>query len=87
MHPTKEIIATWPKPNFVNPETRGPALTVVNIVFIVLVFIVVGMRYYTRLKITRSFGQDDVVIGLSLVSFVMEAFSCDTEMLRSLRLL
>ena len=74
MHPTKEIIASWPKPNWVNPETRGPALTVVNIVFIILVFLVVGLRYYTRLKITRSFGQDDVVIGLSLVRPVTNLF-------------
>ncbi|KAI4266450.1 MAG: hypothetical protein L6R38_008734, partial [Xanthoria sp. 2 TBL-2021] len=67
MHPTKEVIASWPKPNYVNPDTRGPALTVVNIVFIVLVFIVVGLRYYTRIRITRSFGIDDYVIGASVV--------------------
>ena len=68
MHPTKEVIDSWPAPNFVNPDTQGPALTVVNIIFIILVFFVVGLRYYTRLRITRSFGQDDIVIGLSLVN-------------------
>ncbi|KAL8779319.1 MAG: hypothetical protein Q9213_006999 [Squamulea squamosa] len=67
MHPNKEIVATWPKPNYVNPETRGPALTVVNIVFIILVFLFVGLRYYTRIRITKSFGLDDWVIGASLV--------------------
>ncbi|KAL8663169.1 MAG: hypothetical protein Q9202_004101 [Teloschistes flavicans] len=67
MHPTKEIIASWPKPNYVNPETRGPALTVVNIVFIILVVLVVALRFYTRLRITRSFGLDDWVIGASLI--------------------
>lgn len=68
MHPTKEVIASWPKANFKDPVTRGHALTIVNIIFIVLVFLTVGLRYYTRVKITRSFGQDDIVIGLSLVS-------------------
>ncbi|KAI4200221.1 MAG: hypothetical protein LQ350_004079 [Teloschistes chrysophthalmus] len=67
MHPSKEIIQSWPKPNFINPETRGPALTVVNIVFIILVVLVVALRFYTRLRITRSFGLDDWVIGASLV--------------------
>ena len=67
MHPTKEVIASWPAPNYVDPVTRGSALTVVNIIFIILVFFVVGLRFYTRLHITRSFGQDDIVIGLSLV--------------------
>ena len=68
MHPTKEIIEGWPAPNYVNPVTRGPALTIVNIIFIILVFLFVGLRFYTRLRITHSFGQDDVVIGLSVVS-------------------
>ncbi|KAL8829439.1 MAG: hypothetical protein Q9170_006169 [Blastenia crenularia] len=67
MHPTKEIIASWPKPNYVDPVTRGSALTVVNIVFIILVFIVAGLRFYTRLRITHSFGTDDWVIGASLI--------------------
>lgn len=67
MHPTQEIIDSWPAPNYVNPHTRGSALTVVNIIFIILVFFTVGARYYTRLRITRSFGLDDWVIGLSLI--------------------
>ncbi len=68
MHPTAEIIASWPAPNYVNPITRGSALTVVNIIFIILVCIVVALRYYTRLRITKSFGLDDWVIGASVVS-------------------
>jgi len=68
MHPTAEIIASWPAPNYVNPITRGSALTVVNIIFIILVCIVVGLRYYTRLRITKSFGLNDWVIGTSVVS-------------------
>lgn len=67
VHPTKEIMESWPAPNFVDPVTRGPGLTVVNIIFIILVFVVVGLRYYTRLRITRSFGLEDWVIGISLV--------------------
>ena len=68
MHPTAEIIAGWPAPNYENPVTRGSALTVVNIIFISLVFVVAGLRFYTRLRITRSFGLDDWVIAASLVS-------------------
>ncbi|KAM0802195.1 hypothetical protein BDR22DRAFT_140645 [Usnea florida] len=67
VHPTKEIIESWPAPNFVDPVTRGPGLTIVNAIFITLVLVVVGLRYYTRLRITKSFGLDDWVIGVSLV--------------------
>ena len=68
MHPTAEVIASWPAPNYVNPVTRGWALTVVNILFIILVFLVAGARFYTRLRITRSWGLDDWMIAISLVS-------------------
>ena len=68
VHPTKEVMESWPAPNFVDPVTRGPALTIVNVIFITLVFVVVGLRYYTRLRITKSFGLDDWVIGVSLVN-------------------
>lgn len=47
VHPTKEIMESWPAPNFVDPVTRGPELTVVNIIFIILVFVVVGLSAFT----------------------------------------
>lgn len=72
MHPNAEVIASWPAPNFVNPPTRGSALTVVNIIFIILVFLTAGARFYTRLRITRSFGLDDWMIGLSLVCCISQ---------------
>jgi len=77
MHPTQEIIDSWPAPNFKDPVTRGSALTVVNIIFIILVFLVVGLRYYTRLRITHSFGQDDIVSGLLVRQFFW-ALCCST---------
>ena len=67
MHPSAEIIASWPAPNFKDPVTRGSALTVVNVIFITLVMVVAGLRFYTRLRITKSFGLDDWIIALSLV--------------------
>ena len=86
VHPTKEIIESWPAPNFVDPVTRGPGLTIVNGIFITLVLIVVGLRYYTRLRITKSFGLDDWVIGFSLVgSLLFGTLSLLTCFIRFLR--
>ena len=86
VHPTKEIIESWPAPNFVNPVTRGPGLTIVNGIFITLVLAVVGLRYYTRLRITKSFGLDDWVIGVSLVgSLLFGTLSLLTCCIRFLR--
>lgn len=66
--PPADVLATWPKPNYVNPVTRGNALLIVNIVFIPLSFLVVSLRIFTRLRITGSFGVDDGLIVVSMVS-------------------
>lgn len=68
MHdPPLQVVAGWPPPNFVDPETRGPALVITNVILIVLVLIAVALRYYARAKITRSFGIDDIFIGVAVV--------------------
>lgn len=51
-------------------ETRGPALLIINTVFIAVVLLVVMMRFWTRAKITGSFGADDILIGLAVVCMV-----------------
>lgn len=68
MHPGPAEVVNWPKANHIDPDRRGPALVIVNAIFIALVLITVALRYYTRIRITGSFGADDIVIGLSLVS-------------------
>ena len=40
---------------------------IINGIFIVLVYITVGLRLYTRLYIKRWFGLDDVFILLALL--------------------
>lgn len=61
------VLFTWPAPNYVNPDTRGPALLVVNAVFITLCTITLFLRLYTRIFIKRWFGSDDVFIILAYV--------------------
>ncbi len=68
MHnPPWSVIASWPRPNYIDPVTRGPGLVIVNVVLLVLMLLVVGLRFYTRMRITKSFGADDIFIGLALV--------------------
>jgi hypothetical protein len=62
-----DVILNWPKPNYVNPVRRGPALLIVNSVLLPIAGVVVIARLYTRLRIVRSAGLDDLFIGLALV--------------------
>lgn len=53
---------SWPKPNYVNPETHGPGLMVTACLLPAIAIGVVGTRVYARFKITRAPGLDDALI-------------------------
>jgi hypothetical protein len=65
--PPVDVLLSWPTPNYDNPVTRGPALVIVNSIFISLATITVAARIYTRIVIKRWFGIDDVFILLALL--------------------
>src|SRR6187402_1781482 len=58
---------SWPAPNYIDPEKRGPALLIVNCLLLPIALVVVGLRLYTRLVVVRSAGLDDLFITLALV--------------------
>jgi hypothetical protein len=62
------VIQSWPKPNYVDPVRRGPALVIVNSSLLPVAMAVVGLRLYTRLIVCRSAGLDDLFIALAVVS-------------------
>lgn len=65
--PPESVIASWPKPNYVDYQARGSGLLIVNVVFSALATILVALRIYTRLRITATFGLDDIFSLLALV--------------------
>ena len=65
--PPLSVILSWPPPNYTDPVTRGPALLIVNIVFVALVVVSFVGRIYTRFFERNRFGIDDVV---SIPAFV-----------------
>lgn len=65
--PPLSVILTWPSPNYVDPETRGDASLIVNLVFILLVILAVALRFYCRLSAgALRVGWDDAMIALAL---------------------
>lgn len=61
------VFAHWPAPNYVNPVTRGDALLVINIVFIILVTISIAIRLYSKMRFKRQAGIDDIMIVLAYI--------------------
>jgi hypothetical protein len=69
--PPADVLIKWPIPNYVNPETRGNALVIVNYIFISIAVITVLLRLYTRTFIKRWFGLDDIFIIVALVRTIV----------------
>ena len=57
----------WPAPNYINPTTRGDALLVINIFFIILVTLSIAVRIYSRVRVKRQAGMDDIMIVLAYI--------------------
>ncbi|KAI5928453.1 hypothetical protein F4810DRAFT_5049 [Camillea tinctor] len=63
--PPAAVIAQWPKPNYLNPDTRGPEGKVIGLLLIALVAAVLAVRLYARKWLTRGFGLDDTLIVIA----------------------
>jgi hypothetical protein len=60
------VIATWPKPNYDDPDTRGPGLVYLCIIFGAIGIITGTARLYSRLFITKAPGLDDLLVAIAL---------------------
>lgn len=60
-------VDSWPESNYVNPPTRPPGILACSILFSALAIITLFLRLYTRLKVTSTFGADDVFMILATV--------------------
>ncbi|KAF3905036.1 hypothetical protein AA313_de0205336 [Arthrobotrys entomopaga] len=75
--PPPEVVASWPKPNYVNPENRGHYLIAVEVSLFSLAALIVTGRIYTRRWLIRSFGWDDwLIIAAVLLCFALTVSTC-----------
>ena len=62
-----EVIASFPKPNYIDPQTHGPGLIVLTLFLSILGATTVLVRLYARFFITKAPGIDDILIVAALV--------------------
>lgn len=61
-------MAAWPAPNYINPETRGPTLLIVQFITLPIALLCLALRLYVKLSITRKSGWDDWLMVAAAVS-------------------
>ena len=66
--PPLSVIESWPTPNYVDPtEVRGPALIIVTGIFFPIAIFFLALRMFTRIKLMKSFGIDDVFLLIAIL--------------------
>ena len=69
--PPVEVFISWPQGNYAHPsEVRGPAVLIITLISVPILLILVSLRMYTRLRLTKNFGPDDVTILLAFIPTV-----------------
>ncbi|PKY00111.1 hypothetical protein P168DRAFT_337402 [Aspergillus campestris IBT 28561] len=70
--PPPEVIASWPKPNYMNPSYQGPQLLIVSVTLLVCSSILVGLRLWVCLQMKRSARWDDWIM-IAAVLFIIRS--------------
>ena len=65
--PPPDVVASWPRPNYVNPEYQGPQLAIVGILLLVLSTSVLCLRLWVRMRMKKTAGWDDWLMVLAMV--------------------
>lgn len=65
--PPPEVVASWPPPNYINPETRGPALIIVELITLPIAAACLALRLYVRFKVLSTSHWDDwMMVGAAV---------------------
>jgi hypothetical protein len=67
VHPPLDVILSWPTSNYVNPDTEGPGLIIICIVFGSVTTVLITLRLWARIFIIRQPGLDDLFVVLGYV--------------------
>ena len=65
--PPPNVLASWPKPNYIDPVTRGPELQIICTLLAVVMVVVLALRVWVRTRIIKAMGADDWLILTALV--------------------
>lgn len=77
--PPPGVMATWPPPNFGDPDLQGQALVITQAVLVPAALSVLAARLFVRVRIVRRWGWDDALMVLAWVS----TSCCSASNLRS----
>ncbi|KAH6631238.1 hypothetical protein F5144DRAFT_592292 [Chaetomium tenue] len=73
--PPPEVVASWPAPNYTNPEKQGPTLIIVELTTLSIALICLGLRLYARKQRLQALAPDDWLM-IAAASFGIGVTTC-----------
>jgi len=65
-----EVLSSWPRPNYIDPQTHDWAGTIVVIVVLALSIAVFTARIWARLILAKNAGLDDLIISVAMLPLI-----------------
>jgi hypothetical protein len=65
-----EVIKSWPRPNYIDPQTHDWTESIVVIVVFALSIAVYAARIWARLVVAKNAGLDDIIISLAMLPLI-----------------
>lgn len=82
-NPPISVIASWPTPNYDDPEDRGPTLIIVEVIIIFLALFTLLGRIYVRVHTLKKSSWDDwLMVGAAIccigvtIDVILGSYSC-----------
>ena len=70
LHTPPEVLLGWPRPNYVNPETRGMGGPVFLGILMGIALLVYLARMWARLIVAKNAGWDDILISCAMLPLI-----------------
>lgn len=70
VNPPPEVLLSWPRPNYINPETHDWSGTIVVIAFLGLAIAVYTARIWARLVLAKNAGLDDLIMSIAIIPLI-----------------
>ena len=76
IHPPLEVMATWPTPNYVDPQTRSKTVLIFACVLGPLSLGLLLVRLWVRVHLQRTAGWDDWLMLIAILPMIAVTIAC-----------
>ena len=67
LHPPSHVVLSWPRPNYIDPETHNMTGPVFLITVVFLTITVYLARMWARVVVAKNHGLDDLLMSIAMI--------------------